>query len=79
MFHHLPGCQSMEDATENILNCAKRTFKKGSKSNPDKALLLKESTKLSVMDSRTNNPFCSSLIHRLFVGHPHNKLKSVKS
>ena len=55
MFHHLPGCQSMEDATENILNCAKRTFKKGSKSNPDKALLLKESTKLSVMDSRTNN------------------------
>ena len=44
----------MELATENILNCAKRTFKKGSKSNPDKALILKESTKLSVRDSRTN-------------------------
>ena len=78
MFHHLPGCKSMEHATENILNCAKRTFKKGSKSHPDTALLLKESTKLSVMDSRTNNPFCSSLIHRFIVGHPHNKLKSVK-
>ena len=46
----------MELATETILNCAKRTFKKGSKSNPDKALILKESTKLSVMDSRTNEP-----------------------
>ena len=44
----------MELATENILNCAKRTFKKGSKSNPDKAFILKESTKLSVRDSRTN-------------------------
>lgn len=47
----------MELATENILNCAKRTFKKGSKSNPDKALILKESTKLSVMDSRTTQSF----------------------
>ena len=62
----------MEVATENILSCAKRTFKKGSKSNLDKALILKESTKLSVMDSRTINPFCSLIIYRSFVGHPEN-------
>lgn len=40
----------MEIATGNILDCAKRTFKKGSKSNLDRRKISTESMKLSVRD-----------------------------